>query len=220
MSIRVVVADDQEMVRTGFSMILSAQPDIEVVGEAGDGVSALSTIGAERPDVALLDIRMPTLDGIEVCRRVRHADAGTQVVIVTTFGDPAYVDAALAAGASGFLLKDSGPSLLVAAVRAAAAGDALVSPELTVDLLARHSARGRVDEAAAELVATLTEREREIAVLVAGGATNAELAERLVISLGTVKTHVTNVARRLQARNRVESAAAMWAAGVMADDRR
>lgn len=132
MSIRVVVADDQEMVRTGFSMILSAQPDIEVVGEAGDGVSALSTIGAERPDVALLDIRMPTLDGIEVCRRVRHADAGTQVVIVTTFGDPAYVDAALAAGASGFLLKDSGPSLLVAAVRAAAAGDALVSPELTV----------------------------------------------------------------------------------------
>ncbi|AUN41674.1 response regulator transcription factor [Tsukamurella tyrosinosolvens] len=213
MTIRVVLADDQEMVRIGFAMILGAAPDMEVVGQASDGVEAVAVIAETRPDVALLDIRMPRLDGIEVSRRV--VESATRVVIVTTFGEPDYVDAALGAGASGFLLKDAGPDLLIAAVRAAATGDALISPELTVDLLARSRASGRRDAAAAATLAELTAREREVAQCVARGRTNAEIADELVISLGTVKTHLGAITRRLGARNRVEVAAAMWAAGEM-----
>ncbi|CAM3913678.1 MULTISPECIES: response regulator [Tsukamurella] len=212
MPITVVLADDQEMVRMGFAMILGAAPDIEVVGQAADGAEAISVIAQTRPDVALLDIRMPRLDGIEVCRRV--TEAGTRAVMVTTFGEPDYVDDALAAGASGFLLKDAGPELLVAAVRAAAEGDALISPELTVDLLARNRGAGSRG-AAADAIAGLTPREREVASCVARGRTNAEIADELVISLGTVKTHLSAIGQRLGARNRVEIAAAMWAAGAM-----
>lgn len=213
MTIRVVLADDQEMVRIGFAMILGAAPDVEIVGQAADGVEAVTVIAETRPDVALLDIRMPRLDGIEVCRRVTAA--GTRAVMVTTFGEPEYVDAALDAGASGFLLKDAGPELLLAAVRSAATGDALISPELTVDLLRRSRGAGRGSPEAADALAGLTAREREVARCVARGRTNAEIADELVISLGTVKTHLGAITRRLDVRNRVEIAAAVWASGEM-----
>ena len=203
------------MVRVGFSMILDLQPDIEVVGQAADGVEAVTVIANTRPDVALLDIRTPRLDGLEVCRRVKQLAAGTEVVIATTFNDPDYVDGALAAGASGFLLKDSGPALLVAAVRAAVSGDALISPEVTVDLLRRSRSARVADSDAAARVAGLTERELDLARLVARGLTNAEVAAALVISLSTVKTHLTNIQQRLGVRNRVEIAATLWSAGVV-----
>lgn len=206
--IRVVIADDQEMVRMGFELILSAAPDIDVVASCGDGVEAVEAIRRERPDVALLDIRMPRLDGLEVARQVV---AVTRVVIVTTFGSDDYVDTALSVGAVGFLLKDCGPALLLAAVRAAAVGDALISPQLTVSLLQRRGSAGsRVPG-----LADLTPRELEVAKLVADGLTNAEIAAELVVALGTVKSHLANIQTRLGARNRVEIAAALWRSGVV-----
>ncbi|MBK7721273.1 MAG: response regulator transcription factor [Austwickia sp.] len=211
-SIRVVLADDQELVRIGFSMILEAADGIEVVGQCADGASAVETIRRLRPDVAVLDIRMPLLDGLAVARAVSSA---TNVVIVTTFGDDEYVDQALDAGAVGFLLKDSGPALLVAAVRAAAAGDALISPQLTVPLLQRRAGRARSARPAPPGLTELTERELEVAALVAVGRTNAEIADNLGVSLGTVKSHLTSISTRLGARNRVEIAAKAWQAGLM-----
>ena len=213
MTIRVVLADDQEMVRIGFGMILSAADDIEVVGQCADGVEALETIRRLRPDVALLDIRMPRLDGLDVARQVidpQGAGHATRVVIVTTFGDDDYVDRALELGAAGFLLKDSGPALLVAAVRAAAEGDSLISPQLTVPLLQRR--RGRpLDRPRAPGLAQLTAREAEVTRLVARGLTNSEI----YVSLGTVKSHLSSISTRLSARNRVEIAARAWESGFM-----
>ena len=215
MTIRVVLADDQEMVRIGFGMILSAADDIEVVGQCADGVEALETIRRLRPDVALLDIRMPRLDGLDVARQVidpQGAGHATRVVIVTTFGDDDYVDRALELGAAGFLLKDSGPALLVAAVRAAAEGDSLISPQLTVPLLQRR--RGRpLDRPRAPGLAQLTAREAEVTRLVARGLTNSEIAAELYVSLGTVKSHLSSISTRLSARNRVEIAARAWESG-------
>ena len=215
MTIRVVIADDQELVRMGFSMILSAAPDIEVVAQVSDGVAALESIARLSPDVALLDIRMPRLDGIEVCRRV---SAKTSVVIVTTFSDDDYVDAALSGGASGFILKDSGADFLRAAVRAAHSGDSLISPEITTALLrrTRRSSR-RVPGELREAVESLSQRELEVAKLLASGATNSEIADALFISLSTVKTHLASMARKLGAPNRVKIAAAMWQSGRMDD---
>lgn len=217
MTIRVVLADDQEMVRIGFGMILSAADDIEVVGQCADGVEALETIRRLRPDVALLDIRMPRLDGLEVARQVidpQGAGHATRVVIVTTFGDDDYVDRALELGAAGFLLKDSGPALLVAAVRAAAEGDSLISPQLTVPLLQRR--RGRpLDRPRAPGLAQLTAREAEVTRLVARGLTNSEIAAELYVSLGTVKSHLSSISTRLSAGNRVEIAARAWESGFM-----
>ena len=215
MTIRVVLADDQEMVRIGFGMILSAADDIEVVGQCADGVEALETIRRLRPDVALLDIRMPRLDGLEVARQVidpQGAGHATRVVIVTTFGDDDYVDRALELGAAGFLLKDSGPALLVHAVRAAAEGDSLISPQLTVPLLQRR--RGRpLDRPRAPGLAQLTAREAGVTRLVARGLTNSEIAAELYVSLGTVKSHLSSISTRLSARNRVEIAARAWESG-------
>ncbi len=207
--IRVVIADDQEMVRMGFELILAATDDIEVVASCADGSAAVEAIRREKPDVALLDIRMPKLDGLSVARLVATT---TRVVIVTTFGDDAYVDEALEVGAAGFLLKDSGPELLVAAVRAAAAGDALISPQLTVSLLQRRE--GLRPGATVPGVDQLTDRELEVARLVAHGLTNAEIQNELVVSLGTVKSHLANISTRLGARNRVEIAASVWRAGL------
>ncbi|UUW90669.1 response regulator [Pimelobacter simplex] len=209
MTITVVLADDQEMVRTGFAMILGAQDDIEVVAECGDGVAAVEAIRRLRPDVALLDIRMPRLSGLDVAAQV---GALTNVVVVTTFGHDEYVDQALAAGAYGFLLKDSGPALLVAAVRAAAAGDALISPELTVPLLER--TRGPAHRTGRPLP-ELSARELDVVRLVARGRTNAEICAELHIALGTVKAHLTSIQQRLDARNRVEVAARAWESGLM-----
>mgnify|MGYP005794527413 CR=1 FL=1 len=207
--ISVAVVDDQEMVRMGFSLILDAEADIRVIGQASDGAEAIDLVKREQPDVVLLDIRMPRLDGLAALPRLTPY---SQVIMVTTFDDDDYVDAALAGGASGFLLKDAGADLLLAGVRAAANGDALISPSLTLDLLRRRIAAPRSETAHVD---RLSERETEIAKLVAVGRTNQEICAELFISLGTVKTHLGNIQMRLDARNRVEVAARMWESGVM-----
>ena len=220
MTIRVLVADDQEMVRAGFRMILEAHDDVEVVGEAGDGRTAVDLARRLRPDVCLLDIRMPELDGLEATRLLAGADVvdPIAVVVVTTFDLDDYVHRALRNGASGFLLKDAGPVLLVEAVRAAARGDALVSPSVTVRLL-QHFATAAPAPVTARSRATpiepLTDREEEVLRAVARGRTNAQLAEELYISLSTVKTHLASLQTKLSARNRVEVAAWAWETGRM-----
>ena len=209
MSIRVVVADDQDLVRTGLVMILGAQPDIEVVGEAADGLAALDLATRLRPDVLLVDIRMPGLDGVEVTRRLAGPDVTdpVAVVVITTFDLDEYVLGALRAGARGFLLKDAGPELLVQAVHAAADGDALIAPNVTRRLLATFADQAPV--VPVQPVDPLTEREEEVLALVAQGRTNAEIAAELFVGLSTVKTHVASLMTKLGARNRVEIA--MWA---------
>jgi DNA-binding NarL/FixJ family response regulator len=206
--IRVVIADDQAMVRDGLRRILGAAGDIEVVGEAADGVEALELVRALRPDVALVDIRMPRMDGLTLTREL--AGGPTRVVVVTTFDLDEYVYAALRGGAAGFLLKRSGPALLAEAVRAAVSGESLISPAITVKLL-RHLAGPRP-----ESPQPLTERELEIAAHVGAGRTNAEIGAELFISPGTVKTHVAAVQRKLAVRNRVGIAVWAWNNGVVA----
>ena len=210
MSIRVVVADDQDLVRTGLVMILDAQPDVEVVGEAADGPGALDVATRLRPDVLLVDIRMPGLDGVEVTRRLAGPDVTDPmaVVVITTFDLDGYVLGALRAGARGFLLKDAGPELLVQAVRASANGDALIAPNITRRLLATFADQSRPAVPAAP-IDPLTDREEEVLALVARGRTNAEIATELFVSLSTVKTHVGSLMAKLGARNRVEIA--LWA---------
>ncbi|ADK29443.1 response regulator [Corynebacterium pseudotuberculosis] len=205
--IRIVLADDQAMVRTGFHMILEAQPDMEVVYEASDGVEALEAISRLRPDVALLDIRMPRMNGLQVAEQVAPQLA---TVMVTTFNDDAYVDTTLEYGARGYLLKDAGPELLVEAIRSAYRGDVLISPEVLSLLLDR---RSKPNTSSSDL--PLTCRELEVARLIAYGRTNQEIATELFISLSTVKTHVARIQERLDVRNRVEIAAALWRSGEM-----
>jgi len=209
-TIRVVVADDQELVRTGLSMILDAQPDIEVVGQAVNGRDAVTMARHLRPDVCLFDIRMPELDGIEATRLLAGPDVADPlaIVVITTFDMDEYVHGALRAGARGFLLKDAGPELLVQAIHAAAAGDALIAPSVTARLLARF-ADTRPGTAPAQPIEPLTEREEEVLVTVARGRTNNEIAAELYISLSTVKTHLASIMTKIGARNRVEIA--MWA---------
>ncbi|MEV0530326.1 response regulator transcription factor [Kitasatospora sp. NPDC050463] len=248
MSIRVLLADDDEAIRSAYRIILDAQPDIEVVGEAEDGEAAVEQADRLRPDVILADIRMPRLDGLELTQRLGEK---YRVVVVTTFDLDEYVHAAIRAGAAGFLLKRSGPALLAEAVRAAVAGDALISPQVTVRLLrqlsqqdhgpyqaqpVRQAARraqwsqrsqeqGRKDGAANQeaqgsrerpgpaFVEELTAREKEIAQLVAGGSTNAEIGSQLFITAGTVKNHLATIQRKIGARNRVGVAAWVWESG-------
>ncbi|HQD02217.1 MAG TPA: response regulator transcription factor [Dermatophilaceae bacterium] len=209
MSIRVVVADDQDLVRTGLRMILGAQPGIDVVGEAADGIQAIEVATRLRPDVLLVDIRMPKLDGIEVTRRLAGPDVADPmaVVVITTFDLDEYVIGALRAGARGFLLKDAGPDLLVQAVHAAANGDALIAPNVTRRLLA--TLVDHAPQTVTQPVDPLTEREEEVLVLLARGRTNAEIAAELFISLSTVKSHIASLMAKLGVRNRVEIA--MWA---------
>ncbi|WP_214412917.1 response regulator [Sphaerisporangium fuscum] len=202
---RILIADDQEGIRSAFRLILDAQPDMTVVAEAADGRTAIETAKAVRPDVVLADIRMPGADGIEVTRAL--ADTGIHVVIVTTFGLDEYVHAALRHGASGFVLKRSGPALLVEAVRAAMNGDMLISPQLTVRLLRRQGVPAETP------AAVLTEREDEIVKLVAQGRTNGEIATTLFLAPGTVKNHIASVQRKIGARNRVAVAAWAWSTG-------
>ncbi|GAA3089859.1 response regulator [Streptosporangium carneum] len=206
MTTRILIADDQEDVRIGFRLILDSQPDMTVVGEAADGRAAVDLARHLRPDVVLADIRMPKLDGLEVTRLLAGE---TRVIVVTTFDLDEYVHTALRDGACGFLLKRSGPTLLIEAVRAAMAGDTLISPQVTVRLLARL----RASAAPAAPAEALTERELEIVRLVAQGLTNAEIAAELFIGSGTVKTHVANVQRKLGAANRVGIAAWAWRSG-------
>ncbi|MDJ0382270.1 response regulator transcription factor [Streptomyces sp. G-G2] len=216
MTIRILLADDQESVRVGFRLILDSQPDMEVVGEAADGLRAVELAERLRPDVVLADIRMPRLDGLEVTRRLAGPQVADpmRVVVVTTFDLDEYVHTALHNGACGFLLKRSGPTLLVEAVRAAVAGDTMISPSVTVRLL-KHL-QSPVKSKSAALIEALTDRETEIARLVAKGLTNAEIGSELFISAGTAKTHIANVQRKLDVRNRVGIAAWVWDSGLSA----
>ncbi|MFD5702642.1 response regulator [Streptomyces lasiicapitis] len=220
MSIRVVVADDQELVRSGFTMILDAQPGIEVVAEAGDGVEALEAVRRHTPDVLLLDIRMPVMDGIEAARAV-CAESTCRVVMLTTFDVDSYVYDALYAGASGFLLKDVRRDDLVHAVRVVAAGDSLLAPSVTRRLVADFVRRGRTTESVsvttspAQRLAVLTAREEETLRLLARGLSNAEIAAAFVVSEHTVKTHVSNVLSKLALRDRVQAVICAYESGLV-----
>ncbi|MDG4832665.1 response regulator transcription factor [Solwaraspora sp. WMMD1047] len=210
MTVRVLVADDQEIVRTGLTMILNAQPGIEVIGEAADGRQAVELARRLRPDVCLFDIRMPRLDGIEATRSLAGPAVADPlaVVVITTFDLDEYVYAALRAGARGFLLKDAGPTLLTHAVQAAAAGDALIAPSVTTRLLRAFADAGPA-QPPRQPIEPLTGREEEVLAAVARGRTNSEIAAELFITLSTVKTHIASLMAKLGARNRVEIA--MWA---------
>lgn len=210
MTIRVLIADDHDLVRHGFHMILDAQPDMTVVGEAADGEAALAAARRLGPDVVLADIRMPRLDGLGLLKRLNEESVPAKVIVVTTFDDDDYVRAALDAGASGFILKRSGPTLLVEAVRAAVAGDTLISPSLTVRLLTGLTGPGPAPENGP----ALSERERQVVKLVAAGKSNPEIAADLFISPGTVKTHIANAQRKTGTRNRVAIAAWAWKTGL------
>ncbi|MFI9818235.1 response regulator [Saccharothrix variisporea] len=210
MSVTVVVADDQEIIRTGLTMILDAQPGIEVVGAAADGREAVDLARRLRPDVCLFDIRMPRVDGIEATRALAGPGVADPlaVVVITTFDLDEYVYAALRAGAKGFLLKDAGPGLLAQAVHAAANGEALIAPSVTARLLAAFAGAGP-RATPVQPVEPLTDREEQVLAAVAAGRTNSEVADQLHITLSTVKTHVASLMNKLGVRNRVEIA--IWA---------
>ncbi|MEV0148645.1 MULTISPECIES: response regulator transcription factor [unclassified Nonomuraea] len=209
--IRIVVADDQELVRGGFAMILDAQPDIDVVAEAGDGVAAVAAVREHDPDVLLLDIRMPRMDGIEAARIV-CGETGCRVLMLTTFDHDDYVYDALRAGASGFLLKDVRRDDLVNAVRVVAGGESLLAPQVTTRLISAFTSRPAARPA--EALTVLTARERETLQLIARGLSNAEIAEQMVVSEHTVKTHVSNVLSKLGLRDRVQAVIAAYEAGL------
>lgn len=217
MTLRVVVADDQELVRSGFSLILDVQEDIEVVAEVGDGAAAVEAVRRLRPDVALLDIRMPRMDGIEACR-VISAESACRTVILTTFDSDEYVYEALHAGASGFLLKDVRRDDLVHAVRVVAAGEALLAPSVARRLVEQYTAAGprRAGVAADARLDVLTGRERETLLLLARGLSNAEIAAELVVSDHTVKTHVGNVLAKLGLRDRIQAVICAYETGLVA----
>ncbi|WP_448221640.1 response regulator [Gordonia iterans] len=209
MTVRVLIADDQDIVRTGLTMLLNAQAGIEVVGAAADGRQAVSMARALRPDVCLFDVRMPLMDGIEATRLLAGPEVADPlpIVVITTFDLDEYVHGALKAGARGFLLKDAGPELLTQAIQAAADGDALIAPSVTVRLLAAFARSPQATPA--QPTEPLTSREEQVLHTVAQGRTNAEIAAELHISASTVKTHLASLMRKAGARNRVELA--MWA---------
>jgi DNA-binding NarL/FixJ family response regulator len=215
MTIRVLLCDDQALVRGGFQMILEAQPDIEVVGEAADGREAIDLANRLGPHVILMDVRMPNLDGVEATRRLVAQGTSAKILILTTFDLDEYVYAAIRAGASGFLLKDVRPAELVEAIRVVAAGDALLAPSVTRRLLDRFAQVLPGDEVPPPELSTLTERELEVLKLVAGGLSNAELATRLFVSETTVKTHVSSVLRKLNLRDRVQAVVLAYEAGLV-----
>lgn len=217
MTIRILLADDQDLVRMGLAMILDAQPDIEVVGQAADGEEAVAMARRLKPDVCLFDIRMPRMDGIEATEILAGpgVESPMAVVIITTFDLDEHVYGALKAGARGFLLKDAGPALLVQAIQAAAAGDALVAPSVTARLLQTFAASAPAGSRQ-QPIEPLTEREEEVLAQVARGRSNAEIGEDLFISLSTVKTHISSLMLKLHARNRVEIAIWAYESGRMA----
>ncbi|MGC1207719.1 MAG: response regulator transcription factor [Ornithinimicrobium sp.] len=205
MSIRVLIADDQEIIRAGLATIVGGQPGIEVIAQAADGVQAVELARRLRPDVCLFDIRMPRMDGVEATRLLAGPDVADPlpIVVITTFDTDEYVSGALRAGAKGFLLKDAGPALLIQAIHAAAEGDALIAPSVTVRLLARFAA-SQVATKRPQPVVPLTEREEDVAVAISQGLTNAEIASTLFISVSTVKFHVGSLMDKIGVRNRVQ----------------
>jgi DNA-binding NarL/FixJ family response regulator len=211
--IRVVVVDDQELMRVGFRMVLGAQPDLDVVGEAGDGAQAVRLADELRPDVVLMDVRMPVLDGVEATKQI--VAAGTaRVLVMTTFDLDEYVYSALQGGASGFLLKDTPPDHLVSALRSVASGDAVVSPSVTRRLLDRFVGSGGSPVRDAGELDVLTDREREVLVLIAKGLSNLEIAETLFLSEATVKTHVGRILAKLGLRDRVQAVVLAYETGL------
>jgi DNA-binding NarL/FixJ family response regulator len=217
--ISVVVADDETLVRGGLRMIIDAQPDMSVVGEAGDGREVLDVVRAVRPDVVLMDIRMPGLDGIEATRHVRAMPSPTpNVIVLTTFDLDQHVYDAIRAGASGFLLKSTAPDQLVAGVRAVVAGDALLAPEITRRLLDRFTQRPPPGTRQPTQLEALTHRELDVLRLIARGHSNAEVAAALVVTEATVKTHVNHILTKLRLRDRVQAVALAYQSGLMDDD--
>jgi DNA-binding NarL/FixJ family response regulator len=214
-SIRVVIADDQALVRGGFRMILDAREDIEVAGEAGDGAEAVATVEAQAPDVVLMDVRMPNVDGIEATRRIVASGSAARIIILTTHDVDEYVFAALRAGASGFMLKDVRPAELAEGIRVVARGDALLAPSVTRRLLDRFAAGLAQPPPAPGHLEELTEREVEVLRLVALALSNAEIAKRLVLTEATVKTHVSAVLRKLELRDRVQAVVFAYDVGLV-----
>ena len=213
--LRVVIADDQALVRVGFRLILETEEGIEVVAEAGDGEEAIGAVRRTRPDVVLMDVRMPGLDGLEATRRIVGSGATSRVIMLTTFDLDEYVYAALEAGASGFLLKDVSPEHLVAAVRMVAVGDALLAPSITRRLVERFVRRDQAVAVPPRELSSLTAREREVLTLLARGLSNAELAERLHLSEATVKTHVARILSKLELRDRVQAVVLAYETGLV-----
>ena len=205
MAIRVLIVDDQALVRAGFRMILEAQPDLEVVGEAGDGSAAIDAVRTLRPDVVLMDVRMPGVDGIEATRRLTEAGVPGKIVILTTYDLDEYVFDALAAGASGFLLKHVPPEELVRGVRVAASGEALLAPSITRRLIEEFAKQRAPVRASGTDLKTLTDREREVLTLLGRGLSNPEIARELKVGEATVKTHVAHVLDKLELRDRVQA---------------
>jgi len=215
-AVRILIADDQALVRSGFRMILEARDDLEVVGEAENGIQAVELARSLEPDVVLMDIRMPAMDGVEATRLLLQGGSSTRVIILTTFDLDEYVFEALRAGASGFLLKDVQPAQLVEAIRVVASGDALLAPSITRRLLDRFaSSLPASEEKPPPALESLTARELEILRLVAGGLSNAEIAKQLFLSGTTVKTHVSSVLRKLSLRDRVQAVVLAYEAGLV-----
>ncbi len=215
MSVRVLICDDQPLVRAGFRTILGSKRDIEVVGEAENGAEAVALAERRRPDVILMDIRMPVLDGVEATRRLVAAGTAARILVLTTFDLDEYVHAAIRAGASGFLLKDVTPAKLFEAIRIVADGDALLAPSVTRRLLERFATTLPAGEASGDALAELTSRETEVLRLLAGGMSNAEIASELVVSEATVKTHISSVLRKLGLRDRVQAVIVAYESGLV-----
>ena len=213
-AVRVLLVDDDDLMRAGLKAVLSSDPSVEVVAEAGDGRAAVRKARALAPDVILMDVRMPDLDGISATREIVGASAAARVVILTTFEQDDYIFGALDAGASGFLLKRTRPEELIAAIHTIAAGDSLLSPSVTRTVIQRMARRPAPDRSAEERLDELTPREREVLALIAGGLSNNEIAAELVVEESTVKTHVRHILRKLRLRDRVQAVILAYESGL------
>ncbi|MEV6118866.1 response regulator transcription factor [Streptomyces sp. NPDC052109] len=215
MTIRVLLVDDQELVRTALKMVMADAPDLEVVGEAGDGAQAVELTAALEPDVVVMDIRMPGMDGIEATRKITSGPGSAHIVMLTTFDDDDYVYGALQAGASGFLVKDMALDEILTAVRVVADGDGLIAPSVTRRLIKEFAGRPSAAAKPRRTITGITDREREVLILVAKGMSNTELAEHLVISVATAKTYVTRLLAKLDARDRIQLVIMAYEAGLV-----